>query len=90
MPGTSDAFAALEAGDALAYGHYIAYHLVPWDSWEYVAQKALLHEFVAVTDAAGEDLHEQIAGAGLFEVDILEGQLCALGLEEGGFVRLGQ
>lgn len=88
MPWPTDTFAALEAGDIFTDRNYVPNNLVPWDPRERVAQKTLPEKILTVTHAAGQNLYEDLALAGLLEFDIFEGQVAALFLKNGGLVCL--
>lgn len=90
MPGSSNAFSSLEATNSFAYSDNISDCFMARYAGEQIPQQALLHETVAVAYAAGEYLYQDIARAGFLEFYLVEGQLCALGLEEGGLVGFGK
>ena len=71
MPGGSDAFAFFEASNTFSDRDNVSNRLVAWDSGEYIAQKALLHETIGMTDPAGKDLYQDVAWAWQSELDIL-------------------
>jgi hypothetical protein len=90
MPRGSNAFSNLDTGDAIANSNNFSDSLVSGHAGKKITQQPLLYEEVGVADTAGKYFHEHVTWARLLELNILENQVFAFALEEGGFVGLWQ
>lgn len=90
MPGGSDALSSRENTDALTDSDDVANRLMPRHAREHISKMALLQETVGVTDAARENLDQDLAWTGLLELDFSDSQFGTLVLEERGLVSRGK
>ena len=88
VEGAADALAELEVGHAGAELDDVADDLVARDAREHVAHAARRGGDVRVADAAGEDLDEDLAGRGVLQLDVLEGEGPVGLAHHDGLVRL--
>lgn len=86
MPRPSNPIPNLPPLLAIRHRDDIANYLVPGHNRERIAKLAGLHGGIGVADAAGDDLHEDLAWAGLLEGDLLDGEGRVDALEDGGLV----
>ena len=84
-PVQHDAVAGGHLGDVRAHGADDAGGLVAEQEREVVVDGALLVVQVGVADAAGEDVHEGLAGAGVRDQDGLQGDVGILGTDYCAF-----
>jgi len=86
VPRPAHTLAALEAGDAVADLHHIADDFMAGHTGEQRPHVSLLECGVGVADAAGDDLDENLAGAGVLEVHVDELERLAGPLDHEGLV----
>ena len=82
MPGSPDALSSLEPSNALADSDDVSNRLMSRHARKHVSQITLLYKKIGVTDAAGEYLHQNIAWAGLLDLNVSESQFGTFVLEE--------
>jgi hypothetical protein len=90
VPSAAQPVADAELRHAFAERDHVSDELVAGDPWPRRSHVALLEAVVGIADPAGQDLEEDLAGAGVLEFHILDLERRTGGGDNGGLESLGE